>query len=411
MASRVSSLEPWMVSNVAAGAAQLSFMALLIPPFVLAATGSAVRSGIVLAVVGLAALSGPLIGRYADKHDNHALLYVSSIFLLSVCFLFLALDADRMIYSPVIGFLLGIAFAAQGTIGPALVVGSGLSQAEIAGQLTMFGLSLPIGQLIGALVVVAGQLAGLSFEGLFLLASGVLLAMAFLTWATINAPITRLLTHKSRSANVSKPTAASGWKDIFFSVFGLFLLAATVGAIANNGLYSQVANILPAVYGFAAWQASLVVAFAGFLSVGAIILSGMWMKKYGSLPVYSRGAFIKFVGMAGMTAVGMLSGSHLLIAALMVQLAYIGPLITRTASAAVAGEISPVTTSEAMGYYLASSALGALIGSLGAGFLAEYVSFNAVNWMNALLSAAAVFILFAILSPRVKNYRALFVTT
>jgi hypothetical protein len=45
----------------------------------------------------------------------------------------------------------------QGTIGPAFIVGSGLSHADIARQLTAFALAFPAGQLLGAvLVAIAG---------------------------------------------------------------------------------------------------------------------------------------------------------------------------------------------------------------------------------------------------------------
>lgn len=403
------SFQPWMISNVAAGAAQQSFMMLLIPPFITQTTGSATRSGVVLAVVGLAAITGPWIGRLADRRESHRLLYLLSIFGFSLCFLLLALDARAEVYSPIIGLLLGVSIAAQGTIGPAFIVGSGQSRKEVAEQLAMFGLSIPLGQLVGAIIVAIGLQFGLSSQGLFMLAGVSLAIAAIVTWMTINAPAERFREFAVTTTNKIKKTATN--RQIFFSAFGLFLLAATVGAIANSGLYSQVANILPAVYGFTAQQTSLVVAFAGLLSIGAIILSGSWMKQLGSLPVYVRGAAIKFVGMFGMVLVALLGGGFLLLAALMVQLAYVGPMLTRTASADISVKLAPVSSAEAAGYYLASSALGAFFGSLAAGFLADAVSFNAVNWMTAILAGVAVLILIVFLLPRTKQYKALFVTT
>lgn len=403
------SFEPWMVSNVATGAAQQSYMTLLIPPFITSVTGSALRSGIVLAVVGLAALTGPYIGRFADRRNNHRLLYVLSIFGFFLSFLLLAVDANADVYSPIIGLLFGVSIAAQGTIGPAFIVGSGQSQRLVAGQLTMFGLSIPLGQLIGAVIIAIGLGAGLSSRGLFVLAALSLLIAALWTWLTVAKPAKRLADFAAQ-VNIQKRKHTSS-RQIYLSAFGLFLLAATVGAIANSGLYSQVANILPAVYGYSAQQTSLVVALAGLLSIGAIILSGSWMRRLGSYPVYIRGAAIKFVGMVGMAVVALLGGGFFLIAALMVQLAYVGPMLTRTASSDVSVKLAPVTSAEAAGYYLASSALGAFLGSLAAGALADFVGYNAVNWMNALLSGAAVAILVVFLLPWAKSFKALFVTT
>ncbi len=152
--------ESWMVSNIAAGAATLSFIVLLIPPFITQVTGSAVRAGIVLAVIGLAALTGPYIGRLADRRQSH-----------------------RALYSP-------------------------------------FGISL---------------------------------------------------------------------------CFALMTIA-TLGAIANNGMTSQIANIMPAVYGFTASQTSGIIGIAGLLSIGAIVFSGWWMRRRGAFPVYFGGSTFKWIG-------------------------------------------------------------------------------------------------------------------
>ena len=71
--------EPWMISNVAVGAATASFLNLLVPPFITSVTGSAHRVGIVFAAISLAAVVGPIVARLADRTHLHRLIYLVSL--------------------------------------------------------------------------------------------------------------------------------------------------------------------------------------------------------------------------------------------------------------------------------------------------------------------------------------------
>ena len=68
------SFEWWMISNLAIGAGFSAFVALLIPPYITEATGSAANAGIVMAVLSLAAVLGPVLGGFADKYRAHRLI-------------------------------------------------------------------------------------------------------------------------------------------------------------------------------------------------------------------------------------------------------------------------------------------------------------------------------------------------
>lgn len=400
--SKPRAFEAWMLSNIAAGAATMSFVVLLIPPFITRVTGSPIRAGIVLAMIGLAALAGPWIGRFADKHRAHRTIYLLSLFGMALAFVILALDSAASYYGPLAGLLLGLASAAQGTIGPAFIVGAGYPKQAVARKLTVYSLLFPVGQVAGAAAVAVGLLAGAGEELLFWVAAAFLGVLALLVWPSLGKPAARL----QASSHLADRPAADPPKakpHVLFSVFGLFLLIATFGAIANNGMYSQIANILPAVYGFSASQAAGLVGLAGLLSIGAIIFAGRMMARRGSYSVYQKGSIIKWVGMSGMAIVGVLGGAHLLLAALMVLIAYQGPQLTKLASPDVAATLAPVRAAEANGYYFATSALGAFLGSLAAGALAQFVSYNAINRMNALLGGIAVLLIILFLSHRVRN--------
>lgn len=66
----LSGVEPWMISNVATGAATASFLNLLVPPFIANVTGSASRGGVVFAVISLAAATVPDTKRMFGSPDQ-----------------------------------------------------------------------------------------------------------------------------------------------------------------------------------------------------------------------------------------------------------------------------------------------------------------------------------------------------
>lgn len=390
-----------MLSSIAAGAVMMSFVSLLIPPFITRVTGSPLRAGLVLAVIGLAALSGPWIGRFADKHRAHKQIYILSLVGFVVAFVILALDSAASYYGPLAGLIIGLSSAAQATIGASFIVGAGYSKQDTAKKLTIYSLLFPAGQVLGAAVIGIGLLLGATEIELFWLAAIFLGIFTLITWPTLNDVSKHL--HNNLPAKTQQVSSRKNRPKIVFSVFGLFLLAATLGAIANNGLISQVANILPNVYGFSAAQTSGVVGLAGLLSVGAIIFAGKLMAHSGSFKTYKYGAIIKWVGMSGMAIVGMIGGAHLFLATIMVLIPYQGLQITKLASPDVATKLAPVATAEANGYYFATSALGTFLGSLGAGALAQFVSYNSINQMSALLSGLAVLILVFFLTTKIKR--------
>lgn len=401
--------EWWMVSNIAAGAATGSFLTLLIPPFITSVTGSAARSGVVLAFVGLAALIGPQIGRFADRKRLHRPLYILSIAGMSLGFMLLVLDAKAALYSPIIGLILGVCLAAQGTIGPAFIVGAKQSQATVAKQLTVYSLLFPVGQVIGALVVLGGHVLHFGIDEQFFSAGLALALCAVMTWLSSNKPAQRLqqaqheLSHRPAASHVQPQR-----KALLFSTFGIFMVAATLGAIANNGMSSQIANILPAVYGFSAIQTAAVIGLAGLLSIGVLIVGGKVMRAKGAFTVYGSGSWIRFLGIGGMAILGALGGTHLLLAGFMTLIAFQGPQLTRMVAPRIAEAMAPVQAAEANGYYFATSALGAFLGSLAAGFIADKISFSAINWMNALLAGLAALIVGYILRPRAQRFSKLF---
>ena len=402
---RARGFEPWMISNVAVGMAVGSFLTLLVPPFITDVTGSAARVGIVFALVSLAATVGPWFGGRADRSGRHRRYYLIAMIAVSGSFALLALASAASRWSPLFGVVLGASYAVQGTIGPAFIVGSGLSHADIARQLTAFALTFPAGQLLGAVLVAIAEASGMSTTAVFLAATVVLLALTVASWPFLRVPADRLA-----AAVRAAPPAQAGSTDsadpktgvgrLLRSLFGLFLLAVMLSSIGNNGLTSQLANVMPHVYGFTDTATSLLLGAAGLINIPVILVTGKWLTHTRTINVYAAGTALRAVGALAMALIGLMTTPVLVLAAIAMLITYQGVPVPRVAAADLAVQLSPTGPVQADGYYFAASAVGSVVGCLLAGLLAQSESFNAVNWLAAIASIAATASLWPLLRSR-----------
>ncbi len=401
--------ELWMVSNLAAGAATAAFLSLLVPPFVLAETGSAFRAGVVMAIVGLAAVSGPIWGKLADKHEIHRLIYILSVAGMAASFLILAVDAGIDWYSPIFGLILGISLAAQGTIGPAFIVGANLPKKIESRQITVNNLAMPLGQVVGAVALIFGQWQGFGYVGLFWIATIVLAVFALLTLIGITKPSARLKAAQRGDAREHRPPGPEKgrhpgtFRRAMASSFGIMMLVVILSSFSNNGLTSQIANVMPNVYGFTVTQTSALIAVAGLINLVVIVIFGKLMERFGPRLIFTVGTAMRFAGTAMMALVGLLGEGHLILAAIAMQVAFQGSPVSRLPAPLLAIQLSPAGAAEANGYYYASSALGAFLGCLAMGFGADSLNFNTVNWLAAIMAAAALVVLCLALIPSMNR--------
>lgn len=416
MQQQVRAFEPWMISNIATGAATASFLTLLIPPFVTDVTGSAFRVGIVFAAMSLAAVAGPWIGKIADRTGRHRTIYVIAMFAMAGAFALLAVDANNARWSPLFGIILGLSYSAQGTIGPTFIVGAGLTHKQMSGQLTAFSLTYPIGQVIGGLIVAAAQLAGLGTAPIFWIAAATIALLTLVSWPALSRPAARLPAFVATQPDGTVGASADGAADgapadvpakrrpvaLLATVFGTFLFVVVLSSMGNNGLTSQLANILPSVYGFTAAGTSLLIALAGLLNIGTIVLAGIWMARSTAMTVFAAGTIIRAVGALTMALVGLFTTPVLVLAAVAMLVTYQGTPIPRLAANELAVGLSERSAGQSVGFYFAASAVGSVVGCLVAGVLADAVSFNSVNWFAGAAGLAAALLLVALI-PRART--------
>ena len=196
-----------------------------------------------MALISLAAITGPLIGSFADQYRAHTLVYLLSLLGLVVAFALYALGARNDALHVLDALILGVAAAGQGTIGLSFIVGAGLDPTLQARQLTSYSLLYPAGQLVGGALMAAA--AALGYAPRFWLAAGFCAVCLVVTWLALAPPVARLhaALYGAGSGRVGPggaPAAASpDLRHVLMSHLGRDLLVIGLGSITSNGISSQ----------------------------------------------------------------------------------------------------------------------------------------------------------------------------
>lgn len=397
--------EWWMLSNFAMGAGYSAFVSLLIPPFVKEATGDASSAGVVMAIIALGALLGPALGSFADKYTAHRLLLVSGVAAMSIAFVMLALSAETTELYAIDAIVMGVGIAAVSAVGPVFIVGARLAPKTEAKQLTTYSLMMPVGQLVGGLLLAAA--ANWSFSQRFWLGGGVMAAVFIVVWLTSNDVNNRLKAAIAEGLDdeTVKEARKSSLKQVFISVFGLYLLVLTLSSIANNGVNSQIANIMPEVFGMDERMTSTMIGLAGLLNILLFFPAGRWMGRSGGFSPLAAGVGARFIAGLGMAVAGLATGNNLLLGAAFMQLMYNAAPFVRLAQPNLAVRYATFPAGAASGWIIAASAVGSFLGSLIGGFLADKFGFNAVNWMAAVAGGLSFALLAIWLWPAERRVR------
>ena len=394
--------EWWMTSNFAMGASFSAFIALLIPPYVTEVTSDVAAAGAVMAVISLAAVLGPVLGTLADRHAAHRLVMSLGVLGMSVGFAAFAFASESATFYAIDSILLGVSLAAVSAVGPVFVVGAGLSRPLEARRMTWYSLAMPAGQVVGGAMIGAAAAAGWSFSVRFWMASAFCGVLAIVTWMTSKGAEERLHaamygddTGAGEAADGAEKTTKVKvpLKAVLWSSFGLFLLVSVLSSAANNGINSQISNIMPNVYGVSEAETSTLISVAGLINLALFIPAGKLMARRGNISTYSVGIIMRLVGALGMAVVGLVAENTAVLAIAFMQVLYQANPFARLAQPGTAVRFATFPAGMANGWLIAGSAAGGFIGSLLGGVLADRYGFNAVNWMGAGAAGLSVAVL------------------
>ncbi len=396
--------EWWMLTMFAMGAAYSAFVSLLIPPFVTEVTGNASSAGVVMAIIALGAILGPPLGSFADKYSAHRLVLVAGVFGMALSFVMYALSATDGALFALDALVMGISVAAVSATGPVFIVGANLPQEIEAKQMTTFQLMMPAGQVVGGLLLAAA--ANWSFDARFWLGAGFIGLLGVVALFTTSAPNARLQAAISQRQEVVTEVRKATLKQVFVSTFGLFWLVLVLTSITSNGINSQIANILPNVYGIEERTTSALISAAGLINILVFFPAGRWMGRSGPFPVFTAGIIARTAGALGMAGVGLALDNAVILGAAFMQLLYQANPFVRLGQSTNAARFATFPQGAVQGWVIASSAVGGFIGAVLGGFLADSVGFNSINWMAAIAGGLAVLLTVLWLTPANRKFEA-----
>ena len=393
----------WMVSFIGFGAGFFAFVSLLIPPFVTKATGNAAEAGVVMAVISLAAVLGPVLGSFADRYRAHRLVLSLGLFGMASAFGLYALSAGDAAVTVLDAIVMGTSIAAIQAVAPVFIIGADLPQALQAKRLTMLNLMAPVGQVVGGAMLGVAAQAGWSFQQRFWLAAITVGAAGVVTLLTTAGPASRIIAARSDSLHETAPKP--GLRNVLLSMFGVYLVVLVLSSVASNGVNSQIANILPNVYGIDEATTSGLISLAGVLNIVGFLAAGAWMARSGAMPGFAGAQVMRLAGVLLLALLGLLTDAPVLIVAAAMQLFYFSNPFSRLAQPVLAVQVATVPAGAASGWVIGAAAVGSFIGSVVGGWLAEAVGFNAINWMGAVAVGAALALLLATLVPAERRRR------
>jgi hypothetical protein len=194
-----------MISNLAVGAGFSAFVALLIPPYVTNATGSAGDAGVVMAVLILAAVLGPVLGGVADKYRAHRLIMNLGMLGMAIAFFAFGTSALSTSFFAIDAIIMGVAVAAVSAVAPVFIVGT--------------------------------KLPNWSYSGRFYLAAAFIFVAFLITWFTSKKPAQRIIVEDvEKLGKETAQTRKVGISGVLLSTFGIYLLILVLSSIANNGV-------------------------------------------------------------------------------------------------------------------------------------------------------------------------------
>ncbi len=382
-------IETWYLAHFALGATQGVFIPILVPTFVLEATGEATLVGIAMALIGLGGLAAPVIGGLADRFRAHRWAQLAGLLAYALGgFIFASIGTTTL---GIIGgaMCFGIGSATLLMINPAFIVAAGFAPADEAIRLTRLNQTMIVGTLVTGLVLSALTAAGLSFAARFLLLSGVALAALAITFATNASAAARIKTPVPADAGEA---AAPSIRDVVLSRFGALLVAVFLVSTGHGVITGQFPNYMNEVFGVAAEQSTLLLSVSAVVTLLTLDLIGRWMGKSGPSPVWFTAVFLKTVVMVALGLLAIVTGGSI------VALLPLGIYLIFMQGIAWADMTQPALVARAstagagltQGMLMFAVALAFGTGGFLGGAFADSFGFASLAWLTAALSAGAI---------------------
>jgi MFS family permease len=382
--------EWWFVAHFVFGAVFLGMVPILVPTYIMSITSSATEAGVVMAIIGLGALAAPVIGGFADKYQAHRLAQLGGLAALSVGALIFAFAKADLVFA-IAAIAVGLGVATLMMIDPSLIVGARFDQDTESSKLTRLNQVAIVGQLTGGLLIAGLTQAGLSFQVRFL-AMAVLPFIGFFIVAATNKKAAERLNAAS-SAPQEAATAAEkkmSLGTILLTTFGLFLLMMALNGMGQSVLESQYPNYMQQVHNINPALSATALSVTAVVNLLLLGVAGSWMAKKGPNPVIMVSLIMRLVAAALLIVLAIVGNVPSFLPLGMYVILLVGIAWVDLAGPALAGRLSIAGIGATQGLLMGALAIGAFLGALLGGWLAETFGFQTLPWVTAICVFIAI---------------------
>jgi len=375
-------VEPWYLAYTVVGATTAGVAPILLP-LAVSGTGSAIHIGLVMAAFNLGGLTAPLWGSLADRHRLHRWLLSGGLMVSATGLAVFPFTKTQAAWLG-LALLQGIGATGAATVANLFVV-EAHPQPEwdkrIGWLQTFYG-----GGQVGGLLL-AGVLSQTNLQTGFLVASGLTLMGALLSWLTTETPFNHAvprpaLLHAGRHCDWMVGSPQHFYHHPSFdtlrqmgsrlrSPFALFLTVWFLSFAGSAAFFSLYPILMRQVYGVAPGLSSTGFALAAGLGLALYSPAGSWSDRFGPARVMQAGLSIRLLAFLSLWVIGVSrfgQGWLALTGFLFIVLAWSGLSVSGTALTA---QLSPVGEGEGMGIFNAVTALAGVIGAALGGWVAE----------------------------------------
>lgn len=410
-----SAFEPWYVAQAVTGLVWLAGGIFLLPTYLGSLGVSPADIGLIMSMIGLGALTAPVVGNFADRQLAHRGVQQVGLVAFVLGAIGFAL-AEQTLTFAVSAMLIGFGQGAVMTVNSALLQGSGLPPTVLSRKFATLQSMLVVGQAIGLLLISFGTSRELAYTSMYwaLAALGALGLIA--TVLTNAAPVDRL--HDAmRQRAVGSPgpadpgaateskTEGGGMKALLGSVLGVFLLSVLLTQTGQLALETQYPLYMENVFGVGPAVTSAALSFMVLLSLLAFGPVGRLMGSRGPLPVWLVVLVARIVGAGGLLLLSFVTDSTAavfpLLMYLVLMLSY--PFLN-TGGPDLAVRVATVSPGTAAGAFFGALAVCSIVGPSLGGWIAGNYGFQYLPWAVLTGAALGLVVVLAALAPRMARH-------
>lgn len=385
--------ELWMLAQAALGFVAYGGVLFLIPLHVLAEGGTPADTGSVVALIGVLGLAGPFVGGIADRFGAYRSLQIGSLTLTGLAALMFAFAREPLMWLVAAG-LLGLGMSGTVVINTTFVVGAGFDHDTQSRKLALLQLSLPAGQVLGLAAVSALANAGLTIRTMLIImgTAGLLFTagIAFLNRSAAQ----RVLSAAAPTTRPEEPAPRASLRAVVLSQFGLTLLLTFLIFAGSEGIESQYASYMDAVFDIDAEVSAAALSVIMLITIPLYLVAGRWSAAFGPrVPFLVSAAGRALAGLGLLLLPGSAWTAALILFAITM---FVFPLFELTA-AVLASKNSPIGQGAAQGGSMAAYAMGSIVGAIVAGWMADTYGFASLAWIALVASGGATVLGIALL--------------